>query len=296
MRRTATLLLICLIGLQAKAQSWCPPGAEWISKPTVGWPVEGYTRVYYAGDTVLDGITGQRLAEQHAEQAWGSQDIFYYLHPAAMITASSNGVVFIWSTQVETWDTLFWFLAEPGDRWQRAHDVPIVGNPSDWIEVIDTTTIIVDGVPLRQLTVEQVCDGTWVNWGGTITERLGYWTPFYFPAACSTESGIFELRCYSDNEIDFAYGLPCDLFLSVTTNQDPGLEPFPNPGSSNFTLSLPMGSYTIALFDATGRRVYEQRCGGGPTSIPTAHLFRGMYVVLVTDVNDRMQRMKWSKE
>lgn len=241
---------------------------------------------------MVGGVTGQRLARQHAEQAWGSPNIYYNLNPAAMITAFSNGVVFIWSMEAGTWDTLFWFSAEPGDRWHRAHDVPIDGNPSDWIEVIDTTTIIVDGIPLRQLAVEQVCDGTWVNWSGPITERFGYATPFYFPPACATESGIWELRCYSDNEIDFSYGSPCDVFLSATTSVDPGLALYPNPGGNQFTVQLMPGVHAITLIDAAGREVLHLRTSEQSPVIGTTELAPGLYLVRVGD----QAPLRWVKE
>ena len=261
--------------------------------PPVGWPVVGYTRVYYAGDTVVGGLPGQRLAEQHAEQAWGSQDIYSYQHPTAMITRASNGVVHVWSMELETWDTLYWFGAAPGDGWQRAHDVPFVGNPSDWIEVTDTTTVVIDGVPLRQLTVEQVCDGTYINWGGTITDRLGYYTPFYFPESCTTESGIWELRCYSDNEIDFAYGSPCDFLLSIASSADPDIGVFPNPGTDHFSISLAQGPHIITLFDALGQQVVQQRSGSGQFVVDTRSLPSGIYTV---QFNEGGRPLRWVKE
>ncbi len=287
-----SLALLVLAGTSC-AQSWCPPGAEWISKPPMGWPAEGYTRVYYAGDTVVGGQSAQRLAKQHAVQSWGSEYVYSYLQPAEMLTYEENGVVYLWSTQIEIWDTLFWFAAEPGDRWQRAHDVLIGGNPSDWIEVLDTSAIVVDGTSLRQLMVEQVCDGAWVNWSGTITERLGYWTPFYFPAACSTESGIWELRCYSDNEIDVTYGSPCDVFLSIATSVDPGSGPFPNPGTDYFTLTLPPGPHTVVLVDATGRVVLRQRANDQLATIDTTPLLPGIYGV---HVDGGPATLRWVKE
>jgi len=241
-------------------------------------------------------MTGQRLARQHAEQAWGSPNISYSFEPAAMLTAFSNGVVYIWSPEVETWDTLFWFAAQPGDRWQRAHDVPIEGNPSDWIEVIDTMTIVIDDVPMRRLHVEQVCDGIWVDWAGTITERLGYVTPFYFPMACSSESGIWTLRCYSDDQIDFAYGLPCTIFLSTTSILEPVLALFPNPGTTHFTLDLPPGPHTITLFDATGRMVQHQRTTDARPVIATEALPAGVYRIIVRDEQGAAMGATWVKE
>ncbi len=209
-----------------------------------------------------------------------------------MLTYEENGVVYIWSVQVETWDTLFWFAADPGDRWQHAHDVSIDGNQSDWIDVVDTSIIVHDGVPLRQLQVEQVCGGQWVNWGGVITERIGYWTPFYFPATCSTESGIWELRCYSDNEIDVTYGSPCDVFLSIASSDEAVYTLFPNPGTDHFALTLPPGAHSVSLSDATGRLALKLRTSDQRATVGVAHLLPGMYFLRV---DEQLQPARWVK-
>ena len=290
------LAVVLSLSSMVRAQVWCPPGAEWISKPPPFWPVLGYDRVFYAGDTIVGGISGQRLSRQHAERSWSDPTIYYYMIPTAMITALENGVVLLWSDQLAEWDTLFWFSAQPGDRWHRAHDIPIPGNPGDRIEVVDTSTMIVDGVALRQLHVEQVCNDQWVNWAGTITERLGYWTPFYFPGACSTESGIWGLTCYNDVELHFQPGEACDVFLSQSERSELRIAPFPNPGTDHFALQLPSGMHTITVLDTQGRSVLNSRSTDGSANVDTRSLHAGIYLVQIIDPNGSMGVHRWVKE
>ena len=168
--------LIMLAGLPAvKAQIWCPPGAEWIMKPDFNLPMSGNSRVYYAGDTVLGGIPGQRLGAETFFVNWGDTVIQNSEVATGMVTSSTADVVSVWSIDSLTWDTLFWFSALPGDRWQAPHLHIVPGNPTEWIEVQDTATVVIDGMPLRQLNVVQVCEGNWPpDWGGQITEPVSY--------------------------------------------------------------------------------------------------------------------------
>ena len=275
-----SLALLVLAGTSC-AQSWCPPGAEWISYPPMGWPVEGYSRLYYAGDTLLGNLQGQRLAEQHAEQSWGSSYVYQYHNPVAHITAVEDGVVLLWSTTLEAWDTLFWFGAVPGDHWQRPHVQFIEGGAADRIEVLDTGLVLLEGVPLSTLDVQVICDVVPEFYTLTITERLGTGSVLHLPDGCAFDSFAWDLRCYSDNEIDVTYGSPCDVFLSIATSVDPGSGPFPNPGTDHFTLTLPPGPHTVVLVDATGRVVLRQRANDQLATIDVTQLLPGIYGVRV---------------
>lgn len=285
--------LIMLAGLPAvKAQIWCPPGAEWIMKPDFNLPMSGNSRVYYAGDTVLGGIPGQRLGAETFFVNWGDTVIQNSEVATGMVTSSTADVVSVWSIDSLTWDTLFWFSALPGDRWQAPHLHIVPGNPTEWIEVQDTATVVIDGMPLRQLNVVQVCEGNWPpDWGGQITERLGYWTPFNFPLSCGTASGFWELVCYNDSSISYTTGSGCDFLLSV---QEPPAAPIvilPNPGTDHFTLELPPGAHMIEVFDALGQCMLSERSAGKMT-VNTGSLEKGIYLVRV----DGTRTARWLKQ
>lgn len=247
----------------------------------MGWPVEGYNRLYYAGDTLLDDRLGQRLAEQHAEQSWGSSYVFQYHNPVAQITAVEDGVVFLWSTTLEAWDTLFWFGAAPGEHWQRPHVQFIVGNPTDRIEVVDTGTVLLDGLPLRTLDVEVICDQLPEFYTLTITERLGTSSVLNLPDGCAFDYFAWELRCYSDDEMAWNQIGPCDTFLNFSDHpaSSSAGSPFPNPGTDHFVLPVSPDVHSVKLFDSTGRLVHRVRTGQEQVVVDTSELPSGIYFV-----------------
>ena len=112
------IALASLLPFCASAQSWCPVGAEWIYHPPFGWPATGFSRISYTGDTLVGGSMGQRLSSEFAVQYWGDTTTFQSFIPAAYLTSVSGGLVRLWSFTTESWDTLYWFSAQPGDHWR----------------------------------------------------------------------------------------------------------------------------------------------------------------------------------
>lgn len=248
----------------------------------MGWPLNGNSRVYYAGDTMVGGIAGQRLGAVSYIQNWGDTSVYHTEQATGMITSFTNGIVSVWSMDSLTWDTLFWFSALPGDRWHEPHASIIPGNPTEWIEVVDTATVIIDSVPLRQLTVEQVCDGVWVDWGGQITERIGYWTPFYFPPTCGTESGIWQLVCYNDSTISHTSGKGCAYLLGTNEPMNTPFAVFPNPVENTLNFSMRPGPPQRVIINAPdGRVVHRQTMVNN--ALDVSDLEPGTYVLRLLD-------------
>ena len=135
---------------------------------------------------------------------------------------------------------------------------------------------VFDGVSLR-----------WHNIGSIhkIYERMGFvWhiempcpgVPIFAPAA---------LRCYSDHQISVQLTVEdCEALVGIEQHASGHLgPPFPNPGSDQLMLDLSPGLHDIALFDATGRTVLQERTADPKPMIPTAHLAPGLYHVRVDD-------------
>lgn len=256
--------------------------------------VQGVTRVVYEGDSFVGGFAAQKLRETNVVAPWGSTDYQSSTFPP-MLTRYADGVVYAWNAWPDEYDTLMWFSAEPGQFWSA----PSTGNdPYTRLTVLDTTTVVIDGVPLRQLLIER---SLW-EWAppDTLRERIGFsfnylngWSWFL------TDMPWAGLRCYRDADISFArYNVTdCGYTLNMDEHADhPVAVAYPNPGSAHFTLSLPPGPQIITIVDATGRCVVQQRSSGGTTSVDARTLTSGSYTVLVTDAQGRTQRLKWMKE
>lgn len=251
---------------------------------------QGVTRVVYEGDTIVGGYTAQKLRETSVIAPWGSTDYQSFIYPP-MLTRYADGVVYAWDAWPGAYDTLMWFSAEPGQFWAA----PGMDNdPYTRLMVLDTSSITIDGVPLRQLIVQR---GGW-DWmpPDTLRERIGFsfnylngWSWFV------TDMPWAGLRCYRDAQIQFAAPNVTDCGFTLSADEiasSTSFVLFPNPGSDHFALSLPPGPHTITLFDPTGRVVMEERTNEQQPMIGTAHLAPGLYMVRVED----HAPLRWVKE
>lgn len=295
------LLSFLLLPLLACAQSWCPPGATWVHNYAdhLFGGAQGVTRVVYEGDTLVGGFTAQKLRETNVTAPWGSSNYNSSTSPYPLLTRSADGIVFIWDWN-NTFDTLMWFSAAPGQFWSAPGTND---DPDARLTVLDTSTVIVDGVPLRQLLIER---SLW-EWAppDTLRERMGFsfnylngWSWFI------TDQPWAGLRCYTDDEITFTTANVTDCGLTLQVHERPEgdvLVLAPNPGSTHFTLSgvegyLSSGPHTITLFDATGRMVLQERTSEVRPVIRTETLPAGLYRIAVRDVQGAVTGATWVKE
>ena len=288
----AALLPLVLLPLLGAAQSWCPPGATWTHEyADVLGGYFGVQRVVYVGDTVVGGSSAQRLNQTYVVAPWGSSTYSTYTM-FSLFTRYDDGVVYIWDNN-GAYDTLFWFGAVPGDHWSAP------GWPDDGditLTVVDTATVIMDGVPLRRSVVAPF-NGQPID---TLYERIGgnflYLNGFSWFLTDMPYSGLL---CYSDQDMDYTAMGVSDCGYTLSVQDRPGAQsavPFPNPGTTHFTLDLPPRPHTITFFDATGRVVLQQRTTDARPVIATEVLPAGLYRIAVGDVQGAVMGTTWLKE
>jgi hypothetical protein len=224
----------------------------------------------------------QRI-EQYAEgTAYG--ELYAVTMTEPVLTSAQGDLVSIWNGQ--GFDTLFHFGAIPGDAWRLAPSL----TPNAVITVIDTGTMIINGLPLRFIVTDN----------DTIVERLGALDRVLPPWPIVTlDANNGALRCYSDDDIQFqapAWSFGCASYTSVLALGVDAISLYPNPGTTYFTLTLQPGLHTITLFDATGRLVLEQRTADSRPVIGTEHLPAGMYRITVRDERGGVTGATWVKE
>jgi hypothetical protein len=293
--RTA-LLPLALLPLLANAQSWCPPGATW-TYGTDFISLYGYSQYVYVSDTTVGGQLAHRIDAQGAMSYFGQPQVDEWTQPIAAITTQIGDVVSLWSATDQAWDTLFWLSAVPGDGWIRPAGLYGPCDPPDSLVIVDTATVVYDGLALRKWTVEQRSDGGSM-FTESFTERLG-WTMNLSPyPACMIVDGPVGMRCYSDQDISVNFtGLGCETLVGISDLSAPlPLSVFPNPGTSHFTLNLPPGPHTITLFDATGRMVLQQRTTDARPVIDTETLPAGLYHITVRGERGVVMGATWVKE
>lgn len=100
----------------------------------------------YTGDTLLDGVTGNVISSSSNDGP--------FIDPR-YITRAEDDVVYIYQDfpewEISLWDTLIWFGAAPGDRWDN---LTYVDHSCECpYTVVDTGHVEVDGVWLRTIDV-----------------------------------------------------------------------------------------------------------------------------------------------
>ena len=295
MLRGSIGLLVVVLSLTCQGQSWCPPGATWTYEGAISqYTTNRITR--YVGDTILGGENAQTLFTVHqfihpvtqAVDTFGGEGTYSW-------TRASGEVIWLWSATESAWDTLYNFGAAPGSEWGPVFAEPgFCGSPEagDKVQVLDTGTMVVQGVPLRYLDIHLG------SYGGRVTERMG-WSVMMETFEGCWQDLLSEFKCYEDYEIDYSVDPDqgsCDLATRIE-NRDLA-EPilYPNPGNDHITISRSSGPHTIALFDATGRMVLQQRTNDTRPVISTEALPAGLYRITVRDGLGGLMSATWVKE
>lgn len=302
--KTLCIGAFVMIGLACHAQSWCPPGARWVynsSDPTLGASYNSFT---YAGDTVVDGFTAQRIVQYGViTQIWGSDTLIGTSGPD-ILTRTEPGIVFWWLANLQEWDTLYWFGAAVGDRWspgwQQGTQVwPGVCDEGTYLTVLGTGSTEVDGVALGTLAMGVMHEGGVVDMF-TIVERMGNTTGYFIPrpTTCFVDECLCSFMCYQDDQLLSPSGGPCEIPLGVPENKKVG-SPFvvPNPGNGLFQISWPgHREFELEVRDGLGRIVHRERFveGGGNVELP--HVKAGVYNLLVTAPDGTRASAKWIKQ
>ena len=277
MMRHMLITATMIVTIGSNAQSWCPPGAQWVYDVGDAWNV-ARLQLTYAGDTLVDGFPAQRIDRT-----------YFQTQPMNVITSwdpfftRTNGDV-VWEWNGTEWDTLYWFSAVPGDHWQPFWPYQEVCPDHAWL-VQDTSTTVVSGIPLRTLLLELTETGVPTGQTLTIYERMGGGGGFGFPGSppCGP---IYECiclyTCYQDQDI-VPPGSPCALPLDVGSLAAPSqdLMVFPNPATDRVAITLPEGPvfHTIEVIGTDGRTVRSTGTPNAATSFSVEDLHEGVYLI-----------------
>ncbi len=298
-----------LLSASVHGQNWCPSGATWIysgGDPMIG-PAQ--LRFTYAGDTLVDGYAGQRI-EQLTQQwlPWWAGDSLLIASGPDVVTRTEPGVVLWWLSQTQEWDTLYWFGAQLGDMWSPGWEQLYGSNnctADAYLQVVDTGTMIVDGVPLRTLDLDRHRNATEVDLSFTIMERAGNTLQYFFPDPpyiCFINEALQTFGCYSDDEIHYPPSTsPCELTLGVTDAGNLGKDNWsisPVPFRDRFAVqtTYPQQASTVSLLDMTGRELLSAPFRGTMLELDASGLPSGIYLLRLLDGQGRSSHRKVIKE
>lgn len=291
MLRNPGVLLSWLSSWTLLAQNWCPPGATWVYSISDDAPYawQGYAVLTYSRDTLVGGQPGQVISS-HSVMALDLGGMQVSDVDVAIITRHDGSVIHLNAGN----DTLYAFDVAPGDQWYGSTYAQLTC-PGDPFVVLDTGHVVVDGLPLKYVRIENG-----VNGQNTIIERIGY-ALFMVPQLnCQPPSAQSILRCYHDNEIDYVapgWSGPCEGLVGIEEQRSgTSFIPYPNPGTSHFSLRLPSGLHTVEVFDAAGRVVLSLLAGDTNVQVATEALPAGLYQVRLTNRQAEVTRSRWIKE
>lgn len=248
----------------------------------------------YAGDTVVDGFVGQRITQNGMMPLPWDPDSMVQTGGPDIVTRTEPGSVLLWQEAFMEWDTLYWFSALPGDRWSpgwryfSGEDACLDGA---YVQVVDTGTTLVEGIPLRTLELERHRNDGEVDATFTIVERMGNsdeFLLFYPPAICMVNEALMNFSCYAD--VDLSYPTP-DLACALSTSIGPlpdaprNWSVFPNPFLNGFTVHVPGSNAPgeVQLLDLTGRVLRRLPLSGSSLHVDASDLSAGPYMLRLVD-------------
>jgi len=318
LRPSAILILSLALGTGIKAQTYRPmpeSNATWVElhgwlqpyalSPDCGW----YTQfnceraVHIGADTLLSGVTYHKLYREgqcHYEMVGstmpepGCPYSGIYSEPLALVGMfrqdTSSKTVYWYDTYEHQELLLYDFTMGIGTYPQTENNWDY---PSITVTAIDSV-LLGDGFHKRFMI--DVAD---VFVPQFVIEGVGTSFGLFNPMVQGIESGT-ALTCFArDGTLVYADTvqpwISCDLYLGMSEpDATSAVEViYPNPGTDQFSLSLSPGPHIIALFDALGRMVHQQRISDERATINTARLPSGTYLV---KVDESLKPLRWVKE
>lgn len=277
-------LLLCTSGL--RAQTWLAQDAVWHYGID---PNGGYETRAYVEDTLIEGWTAQKLAGMSI--VFDVVNLTWDTIQNVEFTSLQDSIVYLWAQQSGTWawDTLYLFNGIPGDRWWPIHGENC---PAPWgmLEVQDTSTTVIEGIPLRTWCVAYLDeDGDPMDPGCfEVYERIGSIRGLIPPpSGCFPIEAVHALWCYADVDIPlYETGVSPTCTFPIGIDEHGGharLSIFPNPGSDVLHIDAGTAVRTdVHLFDGMGRLVATTTSASGQAQLDTHAMPSGTYVIKVT--------------
>ena len=292
MDKKCLLILISLIYLlkseRSFSQTWCPPGASWYYTDD-GFYSEGYSKLTYSADTVINTITCKKIT--HYYKFYSKIIGFKDGYAMPYFTYAQNGTVYIYNNKYgnNKFDTLFNINAQPGDRWRMPLVDTACADSLYYMKVLNTGTTNINGYNLKWLYLEKKfpSGGVVID---TIIDRLGYRYDDIDYIECrggSSEAAHGKLRCYSDNSFGvYSTGISnsCDLVTGVPELGLPATDfkIFPNPAHEKLNAVFhadQKSQIKLFIYDLSGKLLtsdtFNERTD--QLEISTAALENGVY-------------------
>ena len=290
MKAMVLSLVLGLFVVNTHAQTWCPPGAEWWYVST-GFGAFDVIHMWYVADSTVGDRTANLVG---GYTSWGPGDQGGIARPNE-ISSLQDGVFWRWSQAAQAWDTLIWFDCGFNEHWNMPFDDC---TETSTLYMQDTGRVTIDGLDLKfwDFRVEYEFDSQVFSYDQRFIDRLGI-DPWRLPRPICNwgDFGGYFFRCYQDDEIQYRsseyeaiYGPACPISTGVasTSSSNSLGQPFPNPGTDQFTLSGIEPGTMVRVFDALGRCVIEVNATSSFQSVDATELTPGFYRIRIGNDGD----------
>lgn len=260
------LLLVFLYALKLNSQvEFSPTGAHWKSAFNVGgFPPSN------SNNFVIDvSYTGKAFIDNDSVKVISSNRFFLngnHYNSSNLYLKQTGDTVFMENIYTQNqWQILFNFGALAGAKWNNIL-YPQGGTAVSYTSsVLSTQNVLINGVTLKQLVIEQNNDsGTDSYVKYTLTERFGA-DAFVFPfAGTANPDGNMAIGnlCYTDNAFGFYYfgGSSCNLTTGIEKNmgEQSLINIFPNPANRDLKIKVSAAknnTYAFEILNATGKMI-----------------------------------------
>jgi len=270
MKKILSVVLIA-ISLHCYTQEFAPFGATWQFSYNSFW-ITGYVEIECIGDTVINDTTYRVLTKVYHLYDYLNYTFSIDTIGSVFTYQEGNKVYILRNNQLYT---LFDFEAEIGDWWVIPQTFDAFGECDSigYVQVDSLSTIIINGMELRQLYVSPKDESHWGygnNGYDVLTEKIGSMHWYLFPEItpnCGVadwfEGGLF--RCYEDNDIGLYSVLSqgyCDSIHTGISEYEyqEAVSVYPNPFSTSTTIEYELYSKSnmqFTVYNMMGETVHH---------------------------------------
>ncbi len=280
------------------------PGASWHYDFVHFW-IEGYVKITYVGDTMINNKTVGKL----------QKDGYFYNHELLQHYNTDHGYEYMYADSDRVYVyrhnqfyVLWDFSAAPGDSWLIPESFDTGYDTTAQVTVMATGDTVINGLTLRCFELEYNYNYEEQQWAyhGLVIERIGPIQDYLMPHATFIADLIEggPLRCYSDDGFGlFETGIAeaCDYLVGLGENESASsFSMAPNPARDEirlyFVLTAP-GDVLVEVFGLDGRllqshSVASLKQGSHNLVLNTARLSPGVYILkLSTDYGVSSERL-----
>lgn len=310
MKKLLLLLCVVLLSQTTKAQTWCPPGAEWhyrVYVPMLHNYQDGYLKLQLAGTYTIGGIAYHTISMGYYGLQFSQNSATVAASRGTIYTYEQNNVVYASMINASSYDTIANFNANIGDKWRITRDNPSSSFPNcpaviPHVTVLDTGHVVINNQTLKTLLLSPSQSPTNTY---TMIQKIGSINGFMFGYYTCLVDGwsTGDFVCYSDNNFALykkpGYNQPCDFSLwgtvgnQETTYQNSNVNIYPNPVNDKLHIEYYQDGRAICyeLVDVLGQ-VHATEKFNASVTLDVGNLKEGVYFLHLLDQNQLLSITK----